>query len=113
MSNNVEKSFAELGRRITNQLEQIMMDSADIIVNEVKSRAPVKSGKLRDSIAKTLLVKGKNPIVAVGTKVPYARYVEFGRNKRPFIYPSFEAKKQEFKKDVINGLREAVRNGQS
>ncbi|KVR97201.1 hypothetical protein WK28_09455 [Burkholderia vietnamiensis] len=79
-----------------------------------------RTGTLEESILVTYIpeesVPGKLATYAVtfNKKAWYARLLEFGTSKmaaRPFIRPSFEAKKTEAGEAVIEQIQEAVTNG--
>lgn len=87
-----------------------------------KELCPVDTGQLRNSIEVTEISNG----VDIGTNVEYAPYVEYGTGERgdssvahrqdwngmspqPFLYPAFEANKENVKVIVENTLQEAIR----
>lgn len=95
---------------------------ATIFYREIKVRAMpyYRTGTLEASILVTYIpeesVPGKLATYAVtfNKKAWYARLLEFGTSKmaaRPFIRPSFEAKKTEAGEAVIEQIQEAVNNG--
>lgn len=65
-----------------------LAEAAESLRREARSAAPVRSGKLRDSIA---VAGDALPGFAVTARAPYARFVEFGTRKvpaRPFLMPA-------------------------
>jgi HK97 gp10 family phage protein len=65
------------------------------IAEDAKSRAPVRTGYLRDSI----VVDGEGKAGFVTAGAEYAGFVEYGTYKmaaRPFMTPAVEAHKDEF-----------------
>ena len=68
--------------------EQIRKWALDV-KSSAGSRAPVKSGRLRDSV----YAKVGDWVAQVGTGVSYAVFVEFGTRylrARPFLYPAIQ-----------------------
>lgn len=64
-----------------------------LVEHGAKGYAPVKTGTLRRSITNTVTVSPMVTNVKVGTNVPYAKYVEFGRgpvHARPGGFLRFE-----------------------
>jgi len=63
---------------------------------------PVKTGRLRDSIRKSISLSGIRRVVGkVWTDLFYAKYVEYGTSKmtaRPFIRPALDVNKEKLKK---------------
>lgn len=95
---------------------------ATVFYREIKVRAMpyYRTGNLEDAILVTYVpedsVAGKLATYLVGfnKKAWYARLLEFGTSKmaaRPFIRPSFEAKKDAAGQAVINQIQEAVNSG--
>lgn len=66
-----------------------VQQTADEIVTDAKRRAPIRTGKLRESIRRA--GSGLHATVEVG--VPYASYVEYGTSRmgaRPYLWPAVE-----------------------
>jgi len=80
----LKAALIERGAKIGTKL------SAERMVKIAKSRAPVLSGKLRDSI--DILGEEKDgAIQLVGTRLPYSVYVEYGtshQTKEPYVRPA-------------------------
>ncbi|MBQ9486521.1 MAG: HK97 gp10 family phage protein [Selenomonadaceae bacterium] len=73
-----------------------MEEGAGLIVNDAKSRAPVKTGKLRDSIHYTVLEDGGAVEISADVRnssgVPYAKIVEYSpKINHPFLKPAIDA----------------------
>ena len=83
----VKDRSAELlgtGSGFGQALRAAMEGTAAVCAGEARSRAPVKSGRLRASIGYTVGEDGSgNLAAAVGTDVPYAAAQEFGTARRP------------------------------
>jgi HK97 gp10 family phage protein len=75
-------------RRKGNQAVLDALDAvADTVVKTAKQRAPVATGRLRDSIER----EGSGDSIVIFTNVPYAAFVEYGSPMRPaqaFLRPA-------------------------
>jgi HK97 gp10 family phage protein len=102
-------------------LRQAAAAGATVFYREIKVRAMpyYRTGTLENSILVTYVpedsVAGKlaTYMVTFNQKAWYARLLEFGTSKmaaRPFIRPSYEAKKEEAGSAVINKIQESVGN---
>lgn len=118
MGKNV--SFKDILERFGEETKKAMQDAmeaeAEKIVQDMKSRVPVKSGRLRDSIHwkwnrdKTAISIVAN---AANGKVKYARIVEFSpKINKPFFFPALEAHRDEYHSKLVEALkREAGKVG--
>lgn len=80
ITNNISNAMAALNKGIENGMSNV----ANFLVEESKSRAPVKTGKLRDSINVETLTP-TSAVVATGDDVPYAYYQhEYNPNGHEF-----------------------------
>lgn len=98
------------GENAADALRQVMETEAEAIVQDMKSRVPVKSGKLRDSIRwKWNRNKTKITIVADAANekgYKYGRIVEFSpKINKPFFYPVIDAHKEGYKGRLVEALR--------
>lgn len=95
---------------------------ATVFYKEIKLRAMpyYRTGTLEDSVIVAYIpeesVAGRlaTYIVTFNKKAWYARLLEFGTSNmaaRPFIRPSFDAKKDEAGAAVMEQVQEAVQNG--
>lgn len=101
-------------------LRQGALAGARVFLEEIKLRAPRRSGNLADSVLITYdqeeSVSGKTAtyVVTFNKKAWYARLLEYGTSKMaamPFIRPSYEAKKAEAGRAVVDKISEVVKNG--
>ena len=108
--------FEALGKDVTEKAKAALEEGAQIVVDEAKSRVPVKTGALKNSIHYIKQKKGtKIKIVADATKsskdgepVQYGQYVEFSpRINKPFLYPAMDGKRAEVRQKVIDAIKEA------
>ncbi|MFL9976065.1 HK97-gp10 family putative phage morphogenesis protein [Paraburkholderia graminis] len=113
---NAERAAAE------STLRKAAAAGATVFYREIKVRAMpyYRTGTLERSIIVTYVaedsVEGNIATYMVTFKSAawYARLLEYGTSKmaaRPFIRPSYEAKKQDAGKAVINKIQESVDNG--
>lgn len=107
-------AILELGADVCNAAKKALAEGADAVVEDAKSRVPVRTGKLRDSIHAVPNHDGTRIKVVADAKndagTPYGQYVEFwpGR-EHPFLYPALNAKYPEIRRNIIEAIREAVR----
>ena len=77
---------------ITQQAIEIGMEKAVIFVkNQAKTRAPVDTGRLKNSISGRVTIGVKQIEGEVFTDVEYAPYIEFGTERakaQPFLRPA-------------------------
>jgi HK97 gp10 family phage protein len=73
--------------RMRLALFKAMRDTAIIIQSLAKKNAPVWRGLLRASIVQTVTIEGNQIVGTVGSALPYAKVLEFGRTQgwRPNI----------------------------
>lgn len=117
--NHLNKQFkqvlAQYGEAAAAAAKEAIAENAEELCREAKSRCPVRTGKLKDSIHVVKLKKGTVCHVVVDAKgngdIPYARIVEFSpKIDKPFMYPAFDAKRDQMKENVIMKIREALTN---
>lgn len=86
---SVEKNLSLYTAKLKNALNENRDAVAEELVKKARSKAPVVTGQLRDSI--TIIRVFSN--LEVGPTVNYAPYVEFGTSKmeaQPFLQPATE-----------------------
>ena len=88
---NKRKLIGEISGRVTQNMEL----AAEFAAQQAKSLAPVRTGKLRDSIVGVVETRahgeGVEGIVGVKAEKFYARFVELGTRKspaHPFLRPA-------------------------
>ena len=77
-----------LASAVKGYADEALKNAADLCVAEAKRFAPVRTGRLRDSIR--VLERGSGYVI-VGSDVEYAPYVEFGTYRmapRSFLRPA-------------------------
>lgn len=105
------------GTEVAETLRRQMEIEADRIVQDMQSRVPVRTGRLRDSIrwrwnknktAIEILADAPNP----KNGVKYGRFVEFSpRISKPFFYPAMDAHRESYREALKDALRKAISKG--
>lgn len=92
-------------------IEKGIEKAAAELKEDVKSLAPVDTGRLRESIKHTVKKGAGRVEAAVSTDVEYASNVEFGtRNPpQPFLFPAFVQNQGRISKEITNEVKKAVR----
>jgi HK97 gp10 family phage protein len=80
--------FAQASDNLAQQVQQAIADTVQHIAEAAKQNCPVKTGKLRDSIAAEISDDGMSATITAD--VPYAAYVEYGPDGKPFLNPAYE-----------------------
>ena len=100
-----------LGEKVTKATKKALKNNADMLVQEIKKRCPVDTGRLRDSIHAEAKKSGMYYKIVADAKndgIYYAKIVEFSpKINRPFMYPAMDSLRNQIKDNLI----EAVRNG--
>lgn len=114
---DMESILESYGEEAVNAIREEMEVMAEKIVQDMKARAPVDTGALRDSIHWTWNKKKTAIRIVADAKnkkngVPYARYVEFSpKINRPFFYPALDAHRDEYHEGLVRALKKAVEKG--
>ena len=102
------------GEKVKQAALEALQENAEMVVAEAKSRCPVKTGKLQESIHAE--PKGKNKIRIVADAQNgrdgyyYGGYQEYAPNGKPFLHPALKAVKPQLKQHMIEKIREALKN---
>ena len=110
----------QIATLLDDQLREAAEEALAPVVAAAKSRVPVDSGKLRDSIH--VEVEGDRArIVAGNTEAWYGHLVEFGSAEggkgrgpippHPFLMPAWEANRLAVEKAVQTSLKRLVEEG--
>lgn len=85
-------------QRLREALRATAQDAFAPVVEEARAAAPVRTGKMAESIRTEVRNKGEDFEVVIGTGVPYGHLVERGHATatgmvppRPFVEPAFRA----------------------
>lgn len=116
-SADISRAVERLRRRgegVLTAAKRGLKEGGDIVVQDAKSRAPVKTGKLRDSIhavekengaVQELIADAKND-----SGVPYAKIVEYSpRINRPFLKPALDANQNIINQKIAQAISESSR----
>lgn len=112
------KSFQQLledyGKDVADAAKKALSNVAVDIANDAKSRCPVKTGNLRDSIHTEPNKSGTRIYVVADGKdkngTPYGKVVEYSpKIQKPFIYPALDAHKDELKSKVSDAVKQAIK----
>ena len=96
-----------------SELKTLHGDAAKIVEQDALGRAPVRSGRLRESIRSSGTQKAG--VVRAGfARVPYAGPIHFGWAKRnirpqPFLYDAKDARRDEVVRSVEQGIDALIR----
>ncbi len=97
-----DRDIAAFDKKKTQQLKNLVQETAINIEREAKELVPVDSGRLRSDIQ-----IGDEAIdgleVKVGTNVEYAPHVEFGTKNmpaQPYLNPAAEGERKNFNKKL-------------
>jgi HK97 gp10 family phage protein len=113
-TDDLKRKLRTLGKRAFTELEDIVADASEVLVQEMKNRAPVRTGRLRDSIhASKAFGKAGTVAFDVGPdkKGFHAMYAEFGTRfqaKKPFMRPAADAKEVEIVNVLAKGLHRVL-----
>lgn len=118
------KVLAELramGEHVVAAAKEALKSGVDDVVEDAKSRCPVKTGRLRDSIKAISNKDGSVYIISADASVYspksesgrfyYGAIVEFSpKINKPFLYPALDAHRQEIYDKVEAAISKAVRS---
>jgi len=115
-----EQHLKELGEHVLQAAKDALKAGVDAVVEDAKTRCPVKTGVLRDSIKaepnknKTVYQISANAKSPPTKNLPngylYGQIVEFSPSRgRPFLYPALEAKRAEVQKGIEDAIKSAIR----
>lgn len=101
-----------LDKEVVNRAKDALEEGADLVVDDAKSRVPVKTGKLRDSIHYVVRKERTRIDVVANAKnkgFPYGRIVEFSpKINQPFLFPAADANREKIKQLIIDAIRKGV-----
>ena len=101
--------FASLGKNVEAAAKLALEEGAKDIVIDMKSRIHNVSGDLAESAHYEKLNSARKIKIVADAKdekgVAYGQYVEFGTNQNPFMYPAFDAQRDNIKKRIVDVIR--------
>ena len=115
LNKQFKQVLEQYGEAAAAAAKEAIAENAEELCREAKSRCPIRTGKLKDSIHVVRLKKGAVYHVVADAKgnddTSYARIVEFSpKIDKPFMYPAFDAKRDQMKENVIQHIKEALTN---
>lgn len=103
------------GEHVLTAAKQALKEGADMVVNDAKSRCPVRTGALKNSIKAESLEYGAAYEISADAKnqnnVAYGQFVEFSPNGHPFLYPALDAQRDAVNNHVKQAIDNAVARG--
>lgn len=118
------KELREMGEHVLSAAKAALKNGADRVVADAKSRCPVKTGKLRDSIKAEPNRDGSLYWITANASKPtnnpnstdgrfyYGQMVEFSpKINKPFLYPALEAHRQEIRDNIDAAINQAIQTG--
>ena len=114
LSGRLRNVLQVYGEKAAKAAKQALAENADELCNLARSKCPVKTGNLRDSIHVEKRRGGSVLRVVADAKDEkgraYARVVEFSpKIDEPFMYPAFDQLKDSMKQNVINAIKGAIK----
>lgn len=110
----IDKAFFDsLSERIVKNCKEVLLRGANLIVEDAKSRCPVQTGNLRDSIhIQTTQNSNKVKIVADAKADDgeyYGKVVEFSpKINKPYLYPAFDAHADSIKAEMGEAIKKGL-----
>ena len=98
----LQDAFAQASDDLVEQVQEAIAEASQQIVELAKDNCPVKTGRLRDSIAAEISDDGMSSTITAD--VPYAPYIEYGPHAKPFLNPAFEEISPQFISMLNDGL---------
>ena len=108
-------ALREIGEHVINAAKVELANGSAIIVEDAKSRCPVKTGKLRDSIRAVAKQGGAVYELSANAHdrngIAYGQFVEFGPHGHPFLYPAIDANREFVKGRIKDAIKQAIDRG--
>ena len=114
--NRTMRNLREMCEEAAEAARRALKRGAYKVAADAKSRCPVDTGKLRDSIHVDDDGKSKNwfhiSASAENDGYDYSRIVEFSpKINKPYMYPALDANKQQIYEDARNAASRAIATG--
>lgn len=112
------RRLREIGEHVVTAAKDALKQGADEVVADAKSRCPVRTGKLRDSIRAEANREGTSyKIVADADNngFCYGQIVEFSPKEgyTPFLYPALDANYGRIMSNIRAAINNATQTGQA
>ena len=114
-TNETLRQLREIGEHVVQAAKDALKQGADEVVADAKSRCPVKTGKLRDSIKVEPKNDGAVYIISANAEKNgfcYGAVVEFSpKINKPFLYPAIEANYGRVMGNIRAAINSAIQTG--
>lgn len=103
------RKLAQIEPALRAAMQREVKIAAVNIERGAKQRAPVDTGRLRNSIAHEIHEGGLN--AEIGSNVDYAPFVEFGTRRmraQPYLFPAFEEERPKYMDRLRRALSKAA-----
>ena len=108
-------NLREMGEHVAEAVMRALRTGAYRIASDAKSRCPVDTGRLRNSIDVSQSRSGNRVTVLADAEndgYHYAKHVEFDPQiNKPYMYPALDANKQQIYEDARNAASRAIARG--
>lgn len=109
------ENLREMGEHVANAAKQALRNGAYTVAADAKSRVPVKTGRLRDSIKVTANNDGSVYKISADAKnngYSYGKVIEYAHGgAKAFLHPALDANKQQIRGNIKDAVRQALRQG--
>ena len=113
--NRTMRNLREMGEHVAEAARRALKVGAYRVAADAKSRCPVDTGKLRDSIHVDQSRSGNRFVVLADAEndgYHYAKHVEYDPQiNKPYMYPALDANKQQIYEDARNAASRAIAMG--
>ena len=111
---NVRRILEQYGERAATAAKEALAENAETLIEEARSRVPVRTGRLRDSIRAVPSANGTRIKIVADAKneqgQAYGAVVEYSPLiNEPFLYPAFYATREEMIDHVKEKLKLELR----
>ena len=108
-----QQILQDYGKQVAAAAKKALAEEAEIIANDAKSRCPVLTGNLKESIHTVPNKSGTRVSIVVDATdkdgVPYGKVVEYSpKIQKPFVYPALDAHKDEIAGKVADAIKKAL-----
>ena len=105
----------EMGEHVERAAKQALRAGAYKVVADAKSKVPVRSGNLKNSIKAVPNGDGSAYRISANAKkngVAYGQFVEFSpKINKPFLYPALNENRAQIRENVKTAAQNAIRRG--
>jgi HK97 gp10 family phage protein len=96
-----------LGDRVAEEIEKVLDRLNDELTKDARSRAPVKTGFLRENISGTV----NGPLLVFTSAAPYSGFCEYGTRRqaaKPFFTPAVDQARAKLPELLQEAFRQAL-----